>query len=41
MSLTTDPEFDIAVLLATRGRTTSLERSIRSLVELATDISRV
>jgi len=39
--LTTNPEFDIAVLLATRGRTTSLDRSIRSLVELATDISRV
>lgn len=29
------PEFDIAVLLATRGRTTILERSIRSLFELA------
>lgn len=29
------PEFNIAVLLATRGRTTILERSIRSLFELA------
>jgi hypothetical protein len=35
------PEFDIAMLLATRGRTHMLDRSIRSLVELADDPSRV
>jgi hypothetical protein len=29
------PKYDIAMLLATRGRTDSLGRSIRSLVELA------
>jgi hypothetical protein len=29
------PEYDIAMLLATRGRTDSLGRSVRSLVELA------
>jgi hypothetical protein len=34
-------EYGIAMLLATRGRTESLGRSIRSLVELADDISRV
>lgn len=34
-------KYDIAMLLATRGRTDSLGRSIRSLVELAGDISRV
>lgn len=34
-------KYDIAILLATRGRTTSLERSIHSLVTLADDISRV
>lgn len=34
-------KYDIAMLLATRGRTDSLGRSIRSLVELASDISRV
>ena len=36
-----NPEFDIAILLPTRGRAESLERSIRSLVDLADDISRV
>jgi hypothetical protein len=34
-------EYNIAMLLATRGRTESLGRSIHSLVELADDISRV
>ena len=34
-------EYGIAMLLATRGRTESLGRSIHSLVELADDISRV
>jgi len=34
-------EYGIAMLLATRGRTESLGRSIRSLVELADDVSRV
>jgi len=29
------PEYDIAILLATRGRTDSLGRSIRSMIELA------
>jgi hypothetical protein len=36
-----EPEFDIAMLLATRGRTTMLDRSIRSLVTLADNPSRV
>ena len=36
-----NPEFDIAILLPTRGRADSLERSIRSLVELADNIGRV
>jgi hypothetical protein len=31
----TERKYDIAMLLATRGRTTSLERSIKTLVELA------
>ena len=31
----TEPKYDIAILLATRGRTEMLGRSIRSLVELA------
>jgi hypothetical protein len=35
------PEFDIAILLPTRGRSDSLERSIKSVVELAADASRV
>lgn len=35
------PEFNIAILLPTRGRAESLERSIRSLVENADDISTV
>ena len=34
-------EFDIAMLLATRGRTDMLDRSIRSLVDLADDVSRI
>ena len=34
-------EYSIAMLLATRGRTESLGRSIKSLVELADDIGRV
>jgi hypothetical protein len=29
------PEYDIAMLLATRGRTESLGRSVRSLISLA------
>lgn len=37
----TDPKYDIAILLATRGRTEMLGRSIRSLVELANVIDRV
>ncbi len=36
-----NPEFDIAILLPTRGRADSLERSIRSLVENADKIRRV
>ena len=31
----TERKYDIAMLLATRGRTASLERSIHSLVDLA------
>ena len=34
-------QFDIAILLATRGRTDTLGRSIRSLIELATDPDRI
>jgi len=41
MNLTINPKFDIAMLLATRGRTDSLGRSIRSLVELADNIAQV
>lgn len=36
-----NPEFDIAILLPTRGRAESLERSIRSLVDNADEIKRV
>lgn len=36
-----DPKYDIAILLATRGRTDSLGRSIRTLVTLADNIKRV
>jgi hypothetical protein len=36
-----EPKFDIAILLATRGRTDSLSRSIRSLVDLADNIKGV
>lgn len=35
------PDYDIAVLLATRGRTESLGRSIRSLVEQASNVARM
>ena len=35
------PEFDIAILLPTRGRSDSLERSVKSVIELASDASRV
>jgi len=35
------PKFDIAILLATRGRTESLNRSICSLINLADNIKRV
>jgi hypothetical protein len=34
-------EFDIAMLLATRGRTESLDRSVRSLVEMADNPDRL
>lgn len=37
----TDPKYNIAILLATRGRTESLGRSIRTLVELADNIKSV
>lgn len=36
-----DPKYDISILLATRGRTTALDRSLRSLVDTADDISKV
>lgn len=36
-----EPKYDISILLATRGRTTALDKSIRSLVERADDITRV
>ena len=36
-----EPKYDIAMLLATRGRTEILGRSIRSLIELADNPSRV
>ena len=32
------PEFDIAILLPTRGRSDSLERSVKSVIELASDV---
>lgn len=35
------PEFDIAILLPTRGRSDSLERSVKSVIELAADASRI
>jgi len=35
------PEFDIAILLPTRGRSDSLERSVKSVIELATDPAKV
>jgi hypothetical protein len=34
-------EYSIAVLLPTRGRTTALSRSVKSLIELAHDVDRV
>ena len=35
------PEYDIAMLLATRGRTESLGRSVRSLIEMANHPERL
>lgn len=35
------PTYDIAILLPTRGRADSLERSVRSLIDLADDMTRV
>ena len=35
------PEFDIAILLPTRGRSDSLERSVKSVIELASAPDRV
>ena len=35
------PEFDIAILLPTRGRSDSLERSVKSVIELASDAGRI
>ena len=35
------PEFDIAILLPTRGRSDSLERSVKSVIELAATPARV
>ena len=35
------PEFDIAILLPTRGRSDSLERSVKSVIELASDPDRI
>ena len=37
----TAPKYDIAMLLATRGRTESLGRSIRSLIDLADNYDRI
>ncbi len=36
-----EPKYDIAILLATRGRTDSLGRSIRTLVELADNVNNI
>lgn len=36
-----EPKYNIAMLLATRGRTESLGRSIRTLVDLADDASKI
>ena len=36
-----EPKYDIAMLLATRGRTESLGRSIRSLIDLADNYDRI
>lgn len=36
-----NPEYDIAILLPTRGRDGMLERSVKSVIELADDPSRV
>jgi len=38
---TKQPRYDIAILLPTRGRSEMLERSIRSLIELADDPAKV
>ena len=35
------PEFDIAILLPTRGRSDSLERSVKSVIELASDPGQI
>jgi hypothetical protein len=40
-TMETEREFDIAILLPTRGRAEMLEKSIQSLVSLARDCSRV
>lgn len=36
-----NPEYDIAILLPTRGRSDSLERSVKSVIELAADPERI
>ena len=36
-----DPKFDISILLPTRGRTDSLERSLRSLIDQANNTARI
>lgn len=36
-----EPKFDISILLPTRGRSDSLERSVKSVIELAADPKRV
>jgi hypothetical protein len=35
------PKYDLALLLATRGRTVALDRSVKSIFELADDASRI
>jgi hypothetical protein len=39
--MSTGPEFDIAILLPTRGRADMMERSVKSVVELAENPGRV
>lgn len=36
-----EPKFDISILLPTRGRSDSLERSVKSVIELAADPKRI